>query len=211
MTQRARRSRRQRKRPNIRQVARDVERIKKGFLGEDNFKDTALSLTPGTTGTIQLLSGIAQGDDVTSRQGNKIKVKSLKFRINVIKGVATTDVIRLIIFKDMQQFGVVPTAVQLVEADGDPQAWIKKANRNRFTVLRDLTINLPSDDAGGPDMVQRNGFINFSSPPVINFIGTAATAASMAKGTFYIYVVANENTTKSTIIVATRMVFLDIS
>ncbi len=196
-------------RATVRSNARAINRIKRGSLEEVQYHNSDNTVTPGTTGSMLSLNLIAQGDTNILRDGNKIKLKSLAFRIEIVKTVATTDTIRFILFKDMEQHGVKPVVADLLKAN-ITNSFMNTNTRQRFKVLRDLTFVFSSDDAGAGDRMFKNGLVRFRNPVVINFIGTSAADSSMGKGSMYAYIVARENTTQSSVQLVTEMSFIDV-
>ncbi len=196
------------RRPNIRSLQRQVNRIKRGGFEEVQYHNSDDTVTPGTTGSMISLNLIAQGDTNLLREGNKIRVKSLAFRLDMVKTVATTDVVRVIIFKDMEQHGTKPVVADLLKTTAT-SSFLNTNTRQRFKVLRDLSFTFSADDAGNGDRMHKNGLIKFRRPINIHFVGTSASDSSMGKGSIYSFILAKENTTKSSIQLTTEMKFID--
>ncbi len=189
-----------------RQQNQRIRRLERGL--ENSFKDSASSLTPGNTAVLQTLSFVAVGDTNVTREGNKIIAKRLIVRLRVIKTVATTDVVRFIVFVDKEQHGVIATTANLTE-DSAVGTFYNKNNRQRFRILKDITMVMSSDDSGGTgDIVQRNFVIPLRNM-AIHYVGTAADQASQGKNNIYSFLVLREDTTKSAVQLDTRLIYQD--
>lgn len=98
-----------------------------------------------TVGTIAMLSATVQGSAVNTRSGNEIKVNQLTFKCTLKTGTLATSpgMVRVIIFRDMQQNGTVITSAELLQDyAGNATDWQKMINKSstskmRIRVLRD--------------------------------------------------------------------------
>lgn len=99
-----------------------------------------------------LLNGIAQGPGNNQRIGNKIRMKALRMKghiINLATNVQTYG--RLIVLYDRQPNGALPTYATAYQTRDSAGAATNSAfsdpnfdNKDRFIVLKDMTIVFPS-------------------------------------------------------------------
>lgn len=117
----------------------------KGLVNSEMFhKDTSFSNTIiSSSGYVQPLCSIAQGDTTGARTGNSILVRNLLLRIRWSKdGAASTTVGRFILFQDKQQVGdTTPAVTDILEA-ADVDSPLNLSSSGRFKVLMNKTINL---------------------------------------------------------------------
>ena len=96
------------------------------------------------TGTILQLSNIAQGDTTSTREGRSILMNYLNIR-GVITRVSSSSILRMIVFQDTQQNGVVPSTDQVLSTVGDgyaPFSGLEPSFAGRFKILSSNTISL---------------------------------------------------------------------
>jgi len=158
-----------------------------------------------------LLNGIVQGAAQYNRIGNKIAMKSLRVRgqiISIATGVQTYG--RILFVYDKQTNGTVPASnivLQTRISDGTTStgafAELNMDYLERFVILRDYQFNLPSvtNNAGvltnvGFDSGQNNGggsvfevdlFIKLKGIQTL-YKGATAGAGDIATGGLYMYV-----------------------
>lgn len=167
--------------------ARKIKRIQRGSLHELKTHDAVVTTAPGTTGVITLLSGIGQGDTSLSREGLVIAPKNLQYRFRFVQHAsATSTFIRVIIFTDTEQHGVIPGLLDLLEVDDD-MSFIEHDTRPRFRILRDMNFVL--GDTNVKEIFVK-GYIKLRGK--MNFGGTAATITSMGKNALFMYIVSSE-------------------
>lgn len=118
-------------------IARDLVQLKKvvkGIKPERKVFDTIINMSniPDTTGGIQSICAIAQGDLITNRIGNKIRVVHInaQLRLSTVAGslgVTPTDdeYTRFFLIQDTQQASdTTPTPTDVFENCASPQAWL---------------------------------------------------------------------------------------
>lgn len=107
---------------------------------------------PGTASNIILLNGVQTGAGFFNRVGSRIEMKSLHFRgplTALATGVQTHG--RILIVYDRQPTGALPVIADILQARDQAGAAtttsvseINLDNRDRFTIIRDMTFFLPS-------------------------------------------------------------------
>lgn len=167
-------------------------------------------------GAFTLLSGVAQGDDFNERVGRKIIIKSLLIRI-AFSSVADTsapigDTIRMLVFQDLQTNGAAPGLTDVLSGI-EPFDPMNLNNRERFRVLIDKMVSLPANayaagalSTGSPTPKSMKLYKKLNTQQV--FSGTGNTVASIATGSIYMLLLAN-NDNVSTSQFSTRIRFLD--
>ena len=177
-----------------------------------NIEEKALDFSQGsfafdTTGTVVAVSQIVQGLDFNNRVGDSLKMQQIQFRYRVFRGGgATTSIVRVMLIRDLDCQGALPTTANILANVGSAQAptsplnWL---NRKRFAILYDNLTAVTSTDIGFTDS------ISMAHEGHILYLGTAANAASMGKGSLFVLVVSDETTNTPSIAWQTRIVFTD--
>lgn len=99
-----------------------------------------------------LLNGIVQGAGNNQRIGNKVSLKALRIKGQIINlATAVQTYARVLIVYDKQPNGALPTYASVMQTRDSAGAATNTAfsdpnfdNKERFTILRDTTIVLPS-------------------------------------------------------------------
>lgn len=192
----------------VKYMDRKIRRLEKGYGKELKTYDQALENTPGTTGSFECITDMAQGDTSITREGLVIQPRHLQYKL-ITKAHAsfsgTAQWLRVMIVQDTQQSGVAPTVAMLLESD-TIGSWLQHDSRPRFRILRDFTITLPLN--GNASKVYK-GIIKFNKNAKINYQGTGTAAASMGKNNLYVYMLSNDNTNSPTSYFYSRMRFCD--
>ena len=170
---------------------------------EYKFLEAINTITPVTTGKIQPLSIIPQGDQNTQRSGNEIKVTSLLMRATMSKATAATSTkIRLIIFSDVSSNGALPALADVLQT-ANQDSPINRVNGTRFTVLCDKSYIV---DGSTP---KKQLYIYKKLQHHIHYLTTDNTNASLGQGQIYLAAITDEATNAPTISYNSRMRFLD--
>lgn len=158
--------------------------------------------TIGTTPTIYPLSQVGGGDAYNQRDGNSIKAASLLYRMSAVLNPAVEQsFVRAIIFIDHEQRASDPTAAEVLEQSTNYLSAINHLNGTRFTVLRDLYLNLRKDmNASMVTKFLRLGHhIKFSS----------TTSTDTKEGNIYLLLISDTNVNAPTIDFNSRLRFID--
>lgn len=173
------------------QIARTAYRGVKFIKGlvnvEKHYQDTTVNQTVANTGSVILLSGIAQGDDVNNRQGNSILAKTLYCRFYVQRDVANTSVanyVRCIIAKDLENTGSTPSISDLLTAVNVTSA-LNVDHTARYQILMDKVYAL---SLNGTMCLSIKKFIKINDH--LKYTGSAAT--DVYKNNIYLFIVASE-------------------
>jgi hypothetical protein len=171
--------------------------------------DTTGTATVSTTPVITFLSGIAQGDTNTSRDGNSVKCVGLSGDVTLIQNAsATVTRVRTIIFVDTRNQGATPTATDVVDTGAMSGLVNIDTEPNRFVILYDRfdCMTLASETRVlhwrydlNEDM--RNMHLVYS--------GSGATVASIKGPSVFMLQYSSEATNTPTYAVDSRLFFLD--
>lgn len=188
-----------------------LNEIRKLINIETKFLDTVQTSTAiGTTSAIFSISSIAQGTTSQTRVGDSLKIQhiELKGRVNV-NPLAANSIVRLLVFRDLDGYGTVPTGADVLELDAAvsaPLSPYKYRNLQRFSVLYDELIEVQGTVQGTAGVP-----VAYSSAHSghILYLGTASAAASNGKGSLYVLCVSDEATNTATLAFYSRITFTD--
>ena len=103
-------------------------------------------------GLVSLLNGVQTGTGFFNRIGSRIEMKSLRIRGFIYYALTSIqDQIRMIIVYDRQPTGALPAPTVILQtrdqagaATNPGSSEINLDNRDRFTILRDIQLQMPS-------------------------------------------------------------------
>lgn len=174
-----------RRRPNALSLAkRNRAEILRGR--EMHYNESAIQTeTTATAGEIFYVSGVAVGDQVDDRTGNKISNK--EHIVNIwFEGDIASRMVRLILFRDMQCQGALPAVTDVLSA-ANIHSQLNWANRARFSILRDRYVMLPAtlNDYESHKMVK----FRTKRPMNIEYITDAEAVTGAGKGNVFLLVI----------------------
>lgn len=196
-----------------RRTATGLNEIRKLINVEMKYIDSYSILTPTYTGLPVYLHPIAQGDNVSDREGDSIKVQSLEMRGFVQWNDAVDhNIARILVVRDMQNLGALPAASDVLANSGGGSAVVcpynfingKEINK-RFSVLFDEIVTVCNGTVVVP----------FSYTTALDrhvyFRGASATVDDAAAGSIYCICLSNQATggTAPTVNFATRLIYTD--
>lgn len=160
---------------------------------ELKFADTVITATAavGTVytgvGLVQLLNGIAEGSDYTTRDGRQATMKSVHVRTAVFPAAGSgSGIARTMLIWDNAPNGALAAVTDILES-ASAASFPKVNNANRFTILRDdfkelsqFSVAATQSYAGGPLCQRVDLFVPLDA--VTQFNGTGATIASIQNG-----------------------------
>lgn len=168
---------------------------------------TVLTADPNSTGTVQNLTAVAQGNDQDERSGNKIRLKRIVVKGTVeIHASGETSRVHIVVARDNNGSTTIPSITDLyTSADalqkgvpklGDPQS------NSRFSILMDKMILVN-------DVARNQHYVNFSRTLDSHcfFSGTAAT--DEGKGALYVFMASNEATNDPIVAITARVWYID--
>ncbi len=161
---------------------------------------------PNTSGTSQNMTAIAQGDDTSDRQGDKIRVKRLALSgIVTLHASATDSRVRFVIVRDNNGSTTIPTIANLYAgasafADNTLKSGTPQEN-SRFSVLWDKMVIVNSDTP------TKAFSYSMTLDHHVFFSGPAAT--DEGKGHLYLFMASNEATNDPVVTAKTQVWYLD--
>ena len=170
---------------------------------EYKYLEAVNTITPVSTGTVQPLATISQGNGQTNRDGNSIKVTSLLIRATLTRNAsATATKVRIIIFSDTSSNGATPALADVLQT-ANQDSPINRVNGARFTIIKDKSYILDSDQP----MAQM--YIYKKMQHHVHYLTTDNTVASQGQGFIYLLAISSEATNAPQIAYNSRMRFLD--
>jgi len=92
-------------------------------------------------GVITAISDIPQGDGVSQRTGNSVRLKRLDLRLRLATFTDSDAAWRIIVFTDTRQvFGTAPTVLNVLDTDSSLAAYAL-AHAGRFRIFKDMVVN----------------------------------------------------------------------
>lgn len=149
--------------------------------------------TQNNVPTIHFLSGTAQGDTESSRQGNSLLAKLVSAKVHMLHGTGgdNVQVIRLILFIDKVSDGVVPTVAELLDntvAGGDIARYNTNNAGSRFIILSDTTHTVTS--SAEKSFAQLS--VTKSLSHHLKYTGTTAAQSDASSGHLYLFAVSSD-------------------
>lgn len=159
----------------------------KGLVNSELKSQTSAEVNQAVpaTGGMYLINQIAQGDGVSSRDGNVIRIKSFEIRATLsIHDNAVLTFMRVIILINKQQQADTTPAVLSVISEAKVTAVYNHVDRSRFRILLDRTFAINADHKNST--MHKYLTLNIAQ----KYNGT--TSADMEKNGIYMLLIANE-------------------
>lgn len=162
-----------------------------------------VTVSASSTPTVTGISLIAQGDDVTNREGRSILARSLFLRLSMTKHAsATITMVRVVIVIDMRNAGASFASTDLLVSN-DVNSQLNVNAGGRFRVLIDKVLSLDTDDVVQHREIFRN--LGFH----IRYSGTAGDVTTAWQNAMFIMIFSNEATNTPQVTYNTRIRFID--
>lgn len=152
-----------------------------------------------STWTLLNLTGIAQGDTVSNRQGSRITPEWIRMKSTVSPDLATAYgggavELRRVVFIDRGGIGAVPAQTDVFNTATEPKSLKNYQNSQRFIILKDDYVNVMNTSAAGAGTSSTfvdDLYIDLSKyfrlvKKVTSYTGTGATSADIGQGAVYI-------------------------
>lgn len=207
--------RRSRKRPTgsgamavARAAIRGVSFLKSVLNPEKKFIDVTASPTVNSSGSFSYLSAIAQGDDVSSRNGNSVKASSLLLRWTLQWNTASANPVRvrIIVLRDKENQGGTPTTTDLLQGAGSTLAPMEMTNQSgaRWMIYSDKTYNL-SDQVPSlaPKMYVKFKNVHFK------YGGTTAAVGDARENALFAFIITDAGVNNPTATFYSRIKYYD--
>lgn len=173
-----------------------------------------MSATSASTrnGTVTLLTPIPQGDNISEREGDSIKVQSIELSGGFFRDPASTsnEAVRMMVIRDLQNAGASPTAADILQAVGTAYAPFQPIDflngndlNKRFTVVFD---HLTFVDPYHPTQI-----VDFKSNHDCHvfFRDTGSTVSSSGNGTYFLVVLSDAAANSANFYFTSRIRFTD--
>lgn len=187
-------------------LAKRVDRISNYLAkhrGDEKLSAITVTQTPATGGVVTYLSQIAQGDDGSDRSGYRVNSHYIDFSLSAL--ATLTCNVRVIVFRDKLNQGVLPTVTDVLAAAGvyAPFAYFNRIAQKRFIPLYDKTFN---NSAAGD--LSHHDSVRIVDEVTTHFTDTTATVASAAANTYFMLVI-TDVAAASSITTYARSIFTD--
>lgn len=186
----SRRTRRTRRRPRavtLKSIARNAAKglIKYYLNPEYKFVDNlANNVSIPNAPTASLLTGIAQGDDQSTRDGYSVKITNLNFHADVQINAAATgpQIVRIMLLFMNENNGAAPTMSRIFADPTNIRSPYNLLFKDEFKMLYDKTMALSTDY---PKRVLK---WNFKPHTHAKFSGTTSATASITTGHYWLLI-----------------------
>jgi len=181
--------------------------------------DIVSTATPDFTGLMFNLSNITQGTDINQRDGDSVLAVYSRLAFYATPNSTTgRNLVRAIVFQDMQQDGVDPTSAQLLEVVGSAGAPISPHNYltaqqgndriHRFKIVHEVLVNLVTNSSTDLTHVVRETRWKGGSNHVF-FDAAAGADASNREGAFFLLFVSDQAANVPSITFHHRLMYAD--
>lgn len=167
-----------------------------------------------TAGSVRLLNGVAQGDDITNRQGRRIRMKSILFKLfpSLGAGVTNGDHLRVIVFIDYQANATLAAVTDILDS-ASALSPTNLSNRARFKIIYDkwkpvAASTYSAGIANGTFTPPQFTFYKKMAEDV-TFGGTGNTIGSIQTGALGCLVISNQSSSAILYQLHTRVRFVD--
>lgn len=191
-------------------LSQRIRRLETGRGGEWNTHDVVGS--PGnidTSGIIQPLTNIGQGDQSVNRTGLVIKLQNvqLKMRLKTHSAESTGTVVRVILFFDTRCDGVQPTVTDVLESASYLQ-FREHDEKGRFQFVCDKYIELQPIINAQSAVRTVKFFKNFGGRKC-EYRGTGSTVTNWGKGQLFILLIGDLGSNGPLVDYVSRIRFTD--
>lgn len=189
-----------------------LNEIRKLINTEEKYIDTYNSISATRTGVVVYMNPMAQGDNITDRTGDSIKVQSVYAEATTYFNPAATNpqTVRFMVIRDLNNLGVLPSGSDVLANAGSAYAVTAPVNfingkelNKRFSILHDEFVTL--------DQYNQTGTFSFksNSDKHTYFRGTSAATTDAGNGAYFYLIFTDVASTTPTAYVSTRIVFTD--
>lgn len=191
-------------------VKKEIKQIKsriRELKPELKYCNTTYGTSFATAGIVYSMVDIAQGDDTQTRSGNRVRAKLLEFNAVFTYSLAHTIPVncRLIIFKDKEPNGVLPTTASMLSIAGEP---ISLRNGiywpSKYTKVADRIVVLSADK-----QTQTIRIVKRLNTPIA-FNGAGGTYSAIVNNGYYVYLMTDAVANYPAYLYSARVRFTDI-
>lgn len=189
-------------------VLKDVSMLKNLINVEFKTNDLQFSSTSvPSTGTINCLNGLMQGDDYNRRSGRQVRFKSLQWRCTLNKhNSAVASRIRVIFFIDKDPREIQCSTSDILETSvfSGIDSMRKLDGRKRFVILKDKTFLLNTDT---PER-SYTGYMKLDMKTVYD-ASTTGDISDIYSNSLHVLFLGDETVNQPTYTLGTRLRFVD--
>lgn len=170
---------------------------------ETHIYDYSSYHTGGNTWSIICISNITKGDNVDNRSGDKVSPISINTRLNLLVNAnsSTGDQMRIVMFKDKQARGAVPTSSDLGLTSNPADPFLNIDNyRGRFVKMVDRVISF--------DTTQEYKFLSINKK-LSGKLQFGTEGDDYENNAIFIALWSKNDTNKATINFTSRLLFKD--
>jgi len=190
-----------------------LNEIRKLINVEHKYIDTnVINSTSSTTGVVTYLNGIGQGDGISDRDGDSIRILKFQLAGCVFRNNASTanETVRVLVVRDLQNQGAIIAGTDVLETMGTsvaPYQFIDMLNghfyNNRFTIVYDELFAINANDQNAPFRFET------SHPCHIAYRGTTNTVASAGAGAYFLVAISNTSSNTPYVDFSSRIIYTD--
>lgn len=194
-------------------TARGLNEIRKLINVEQKYFDRAQSaVAPTQAGTVSYLCNMAQGDDVSQRDGDSIKLQRFFLDLHISRNALSTanELVRVLVVRDLQNDGTAVTGADVIAQASSVHAPICQVNvlngpayNKRFSVMFDEVVALQANDT--------NHVLKLKSVHDchVYYRGSTANQADAGNGSIYLLLLTDATATLPSVDFISRMEFTD--
>ncbi len=185
-------------------LTKKVARIRKLVVSEIMIFDTNALSNPTSTGQVENVCLIGEGNAVNQRHGLQIRATKIKFRCRMnIHATPVDSSIRFILLCDKEQVSATnPTVLQVLN-ENTIDSMYERTLLKRFRILYDRVVTLSKD--GGYSAA----FISKTKKVSIPLRWSASTTTSIVKNGIYLLLISNEAANTPTLDWSFRLFYRD--
>lgn len=189
-----------------------LNEIRKLINVEHKYVDTNTNSTTSVTGVVTYLNGISQGDGISDRDGDSIRVLKFQLAGCVFRNTAATanETVRVLVVRDLQNQGAIILGTDVLETLGTSLAPYQFADmlnghfyNNRFTIVYDELFAINANDSTAPFRFET------SHPCHIAFRGTSNAVASAGAGAYFLIAISNTGSNTPFVDFSSRIIYTD--
>lgn len=181
-------------------------KVKRLLNVERKFVDAAGTGTVTSAGVVIPLTLLGTGTGDQARTGVSVKAYSNVMRLTISNNPASVlnnSRVRVIMFKDTQTNGVLPTVTEVLES-ADPQSPMKNSNLPRFKKFYDKFHYVSQNDNNNSQHVVSKKFEHH-----IGYTGTNNTIAELIKGGLFMLLIGEATVNQPAYKYINRFKFID--
>lgn len=189
------------------QLAKDVYMLKNLINTEFKVLDVTVNQTIDTSADFFLLNGAQKGDNIDSRDGRSLRVKSLQLDINLFQDASSSaSQTRLVLFIDKQANSAVPAFADIFQSNIFTMLTPRNLdNRKRFVILKEWSI---SQTLGTNNIVRKKYYKKMDMKTIYDD-SDAGTIADIATNSLYLMAISTESINSPALKVYSRIRFID--